>query len=88
MTRTERGNVKTSPSHVTRDVTVQGNVTKASKRKSIVTIIVFVIMVQKSATLCKPAGSTFGPCTIIQSRRGSGRSGLLRMPKGEPKGTA
>eukprot|EP00957_Ditylum_brightwellii_P160638 12229057-Ditylum_brightwellii.AAC.1 len=34
MTRTERGNVNTSLSHVTRDVTVQKNVTKANKRKN------------------------------------------------------
>eukprot|EP00957_Ditylum_brightwellii_P175212 13339513-Ditylum_brightwellii.AAC.1 len=63
MTRTERGNVKTSPSCVMRDIMVQENVTKASKRKSIVTIMVFATMTQASATLCKPAGSMFSPRT-------------------------
>eukprot|EP00957_Ditylum_brightwellii_P192372 14644776-Ditylum_brightwellii.AAC.1 len=83
MTRTERGNVKTSPSRVTRDVMVWKNVIKASKRKSIATIMVFVtVMAQTSATLCRAAGSMFSPHTVLQNSRGSGRSGLLRTPKG------
>eukprot|EP00957_Ditylum_brightwellii_P156163 11886366-Ditylum_brightwellii.AAC.1 len=39
MTRTERGNVKTSPSRIERDVTVWENIIKASKRKSIASIM-------------------------------------------------
>eukprot|EP00957_Ditylum_brightwellii_P065494 4967907-Ditylum_brightwellii.AAC.1 len=88
MTRTERGNVKTSPSCVTRDIMVQENVIKASKRKSIVSIMVFVTMVQASATLCRAAGSTFSPRTVLRNSRGSSRSGLLKTPKGGPKGMA
>eukprot|EP00957_Ditylum_brightwellii_P007230 549423-Ditylum_brightwellii.AAC.1 len=61
---------------------------KSSKRKSITTIMVFVTMVWTSATLRKPTGSTFSPCTILQNSRGSVRSGLLRTPKDKPKGAA
>eukprot|EP00957_Ditylum_brightwellii_P163752 12466653-Ditylum_brightwellii.AAC.1 len=39
MMRTERGNVKTSPSCIMRDVTVWEGVIKANKRKSIATIM-------------------------------------------------
>eukprot|EP00957_Ditylum_brightwellii_P111386 8495438-Ditylum_brightwellii.AAC.1 len=35
----ERGNMKTNPSHVTRDITVWKNAIKANKRKSIATIM-------------------------------------------------
>eukprot|EP00957_Ditylum_brightwellii_P037232 2818592-Ditylum_brightwellii.AAC.1 len=59
----ERGKVKTSPSHVTRDVMVQENVIKANKRKGIASIMAFVTMAQASATLYKSAGSTLSPCT-------------------------
>eukprot|EP00957_Ditylum_brightwellii_P118943 9071455-Ditylum_brightwellii.AAC.1 len=39
MMRMERGNVKTSPSHVTRGITVQENIIKANERKNIATIM-------------------------------------------------
>eukprot|EP00957_Ditylum_brightwellii_P034285 2600183-Ditylum_brightwellii.AAC.1 len=77
----ERGNVKTSPNHVTRDVTVQENITKASTRKSSATIMVFLTMTRTNVTLYKPAGSMFNPHTALQNSRGSGRSGLSRMSK-------
>eukprot|EP00957_Ditylum_brightwellii_P176551 13445920-Ditylum_brightwellii.AAC.1 len=86
MTRTERENVKTSLSHITRDVMVWENITKASQRKIIVTIMAFVTVALTSATLCKPAGSTFSPHTILRNSRGSGRSSFLRALKGGPKG--
>eukprot|EP00957_Ditylum_brightwellii_P154629 11768531-Ditylum_brightwellii.AAC.1 len=78
MTRTERGNVKTSPSCVTRDVMVQENVIKTSKRKHFASIMVFVTMARTITTLC----------SISQNSRGSDASGLLRTPKGGPKGAA
>eukprot|EP00957_Ditylum_brightwellii_P146836 11178237-Ditylum_brightwellii.AAC.1 len=81
----EKENVKTSPNCITRDVMVWENVTKEKERKSVETIIVCVTITWMSATLCKPTGSTFSPCTVSQNSRGSGRSGLSRMPKGRPK---
>eukprot|EP00957_Ditylum_brightwellii_P063568 4825492-Ditylum_brightwellii.AAC.1 len=69
-----------------RDITVWDNVTKANERNRVMTIMVFVTMAQTSATSCKLAGSTFSPRTVLRNSRGSGRSGLLRMPKGKPKG--
>eukprot|EP00957_Ditylum_brightwellii_P051756 3925275-Ditylum_brightwellii.AAC.1 len=71
-----------------RDATVQEHVIKASKRKSIAPIMVFVTMTRTSATLCKPAGSMFSPHTVSWSSRGSGRSGLLRTSTDGLKGTA
>eukprot|EP00957_Ditylum_brightwellii_P063600 4827989-Ditylum_brightwellii.AAC.1 len=64
------------------------NINKASKRKNIATIMVFVAMAWTSATLCKPTGSTFSPRTVLQNNRGFSRSGLLRNPKGGPKDAA
>eukprot|EP00957_Ditylum_brightwellii_P183919 14008992-Ditylum_brightwellii.AAC.1 len=58
------------------------------KRKCFLTIMVCVTMTWRSATLCKPAGSTFSPHTVSQSSRGSGRSSLSRKLKGGPKSTA
>eukprot|EP00957_Ditylum_brightwellii_P042565 3223085-Ditylum_brightwellii.AAC.1 len=84
----ERGNIKTTPSCVTRDVMVQENVIKANERKSIVTIMVCVTMAQTSATLCRAKGSMCSPHTVLQNSRGSSRSSLLRTPKGRPKGAA
>eukprot|EP00957_Ditylum_brightwellii_P009453 713447-Ditylum_brightwellii.AAC.1 len=63
MARMERRNFKTSPSCVMRDIAVWENIIKASKRKSIASIMVCVTMAQTSATLCRAAGSTFGPRT-------------------------
>eukprot|EP00957_Ditylum_brightwellii_P139017 10595791-Ditylum_brightwellii.AAC.1 len=60
----ERGNVKTSPNCITRDVTVQENIIKEKERKRFATIMVCVTMTQPSATLYRAAGSMFSPCTI------------------------
>eukprot|EP00957_Ditylum_brightwellii_P120980 9227193-Ditylum_brightwellii.AAC.1 len=79
----ERGNVKTHPSCVTRDVTVQQNVTKEKERKSIATIMVCVTMTRKGATLCGAAGNTFSPCTASQNSRGFGRR---RQKAGQKRG--
>eukprot|EP00957_Ditylum_brightwellii_P188719 14365406-Ditylum_brightwellii.AAC.1 len=84
----ERGNVKTSPSCITRDVMVQENVIKEKGRTHFATIMVCITMAQTSATLCRAAGSTFSPHTISQNSRGSGRSSLSRMPKGGPRSLA
>eukprot|EP00957_Ditylum_brightwellii_P016252 1222632-Ditylum_brightwellii.AAC.1 len=58
------------------------------KEDFFVTIMVCVTMTQMSATLCKPAGSTFSPRTVSWNSRGSGRSGLSKTPKGRPKSVA
>eukprot|EP00957_Ditylum_brightwellii_P012075 912794-Ditylum_brightwellii.AAC.1 len=42
-------------------------------------------MAWMSATLCRATGSTFSPHTVSQNSRGSGRSSLLKTPKGGPK---
>eukprot|EP00957_Ditylum_brightwellii_P138351 10545555-Ditylum_brightwellii.AAC.1 len=84
----EKENVKTSPNCITRDVMVQENVTRESKRKSVVTIMVCVTMTRRSATLCKPTGSMLSPHMVSQNSRGSHRSGLSRTPKGRPKSIA
>eukprot|EP00957_Ditylum_brightwellii_P003706 280779-Ditylum_brightwellii.AAC.1 len=84
----EKENVKTSPNCVTRDVTVWKNVTRENERNIFVTIMVCVTMTHRSATLCKPVGSMFSPCTVSQNSIGSGRSGLSRTLKGGPKSTA
>eukprot|EP00957_Ditylum_brightwellii_P002089 160659-Ditylum_brightwellii.AAC.1 len=86
--KTERGNVKTSPSHVMRDITVWENVIKEKGRKSFVTIMAFVTMTRMSATSFKLAGSTFCLRTVSRNSRGSGRSGLSKTPKGRQKRVA
>eukprot|EP00957_Ditylum_brightwellii_P104440 7955741-Ditylum_brightwellii.AAC.1 len=68
----ERGNVKTNPSCVTKDATVQENVIKEKERKRFATIMVCVTMTRMSATLCRAAGSMFSPRTVSQNSRGSG----------------
>eukprot|EP00957_Ditylum_brightwellii_P095915 7307866-Ditylum_brightwellii.AAC.1 len=87
MTKTVRGNVKTSPNCITRDITVQENIIKEKGRKSFATIMVCVIMAQTNAILCRATGSTFSPHTVSQNNKGSGRSGLPEMLKGRPKST-
>eukprot|EP00957_Ditylum_brightwellii_P167543 12754439-Ditylum_brightwellii.AAC.1 len=67
----EKENVKASPNHIIRDITVWENVIKEKERKSFVTIMASVTMTWRSSTLCKPAGSMFSPHTISRSRRGS-----------------
>eukprot|EP00957_Ditylum_brightwellii_P030621 2320704-Ditylum_brightwellii.AAC.1 len=85
---TEKENIKTSPNHVMKDVMVRENVTKEKERNLFATFMVCVAMTWTSATLCKPAGSTFSPNTASWNSRGSGRSGLSRTPKGGPKSAA
>eukprot|EP00957_Ditylum_brightwellii_P089393 6806670-Ditylum_brightwellii.AAC.1 len=81
----EKENIKTSPNCITREVTVWENIIKENERKVFTTVMVCVTMTRTSATLCKPAGSTFSPHTTSQNSRGTGRSGLSRTPKGRPK---
>eukprot|EP00957_Ditylum_brightwellii_P115777 8831210-Ditylum_brightwellii.AAC.1 len=61
---------------------------QGKRKKKIATIMVCVIMTWMSATLCKPTESTFSLCTASQNSRGSSRSSLSRMPKGQPKSAA
>eukprot|EP00957_Ditylum_brightwellii_P004513 343033-Ditylum_brightwellii.AAC.1 len=84
MTIVEKENVKTSPNCVTRDITF-GEMLPGKTKEFCVTIMVCVTMTWRSATLCEPAESTFGPCTVSQSSRGSDRFGLSRTSKGRPK---
>eukprot|EP00957_Ditylum_brightwellii_P017897 1348031-Ditylum_brightwellii.AAC.1 len=79
----EKENINASSNCITRDVTFWEN-----KRKSFATIMVCVTMTWRSATLCRPAGSTFSTYTVSQNSRGSGRSGLSKMPKDRQKSTA
>jgi hypothetical protein len=78
-------NVKTSQHCIMRDAKVQENIMLESSRKGFVTIMVCVTMAQRSATLCKAAGSTFSPRTVLWNSRGSGRSSLSWTLKGRPK---
>eukprot|EP00957_Ditylum_brightwellii_P169496 12900632-Ditylum_brightwellii.AAC.1 len=60
----------------------------ADKGKSIATTMAPATMTHPSATLLDLARSTFSRITILQSNRGSGRSGYGRTPKGEPRNAA
>eukprot|EP00957_Ditylum_brightwellii_P138570 10562193-Ditylum_brightwellii.AAC.1 len=59
-----------------------------SAGKSIVTTMAFDTMTPPSATLLNLAGNMFSPHTVLQNSRGSGRSSLLKMPKGAPRDVA
>eukprot|EP00957_Ditylum_brightwellii_P127040 9684783-Ditylum_brightwellii.AAC.1 len=84
----EKENVKTSQNHIMRDVMVGENVMLESAKEDFLTIIVCVTMSQRSATLCKPTGSTFSPCNVSRNNRGASRSSLSRTPKGKPRNAA
>eukprot|EP00957_Ditylum_brightwellii_P013034 984281-Ditylum_brightwellii.AAC.1 len=59
-----------------------------NKEKSIVTTMAFVTMTLPSATLLNLTRNTFSQCTVSQNSRGSGRSSLLKTPKGAPRDAA
>eukprot|EP00957_Ditylum_brightwellii_P134764 10274574-Ditylum_brightwellii.AAC.1 len=78
-------NITASLNCTTKDITGWENIILGSIRKRFVTTMGFDTMTHRSVTITKLSGSMFSPLTIMWKSRGSGKSALLRMPRGMPR---